>query len=359
MKISRRGFVISGFSFLASANILLKGAEVKQDTLKTVNVNPPKSVVPPERLIPKALRKGSVIAITAPASYTNTSECIAGINFFKSMGCKIVVGKTLDWNHIKYKFLSAPDKERAKEFMEFVSRKDIDCILCARGGYGIMRLLPMLDFDLIRENPKVIIGFSDITGLINSIYQQSGLVTFHGSVASSTFNNFSKINLQNTIFQKKEFKPVKITYPSIQTITTGIAQGRLVGGNLSILSSLMGTPYEIDTKDKILLIEEVSEEPYKVDRMLTQLWLGGKLQQASGIIFGYFKNLDTKRDFYPGHSYTIREIIENRIKPLKIPAIIGLPFGHSLDNLTLPLGIHAELDSKKKTFALLESPVEN
>ncbi|MGA2297034.1 MAG: LD-carboxypeptidase [FCB group bacterium] len=357
MEINRRDF----FSFIAGSALFASHAlfgktKIVNETLNDFNYQT-KDDAQEKVILPKALKKGSLVAITAPASYTNIIECREAINYFKNMGCKVEIGNTLNWNHIKYKYFSAPDEERASEFMKFVTRDDVDCILCARGGYGVMRILPMIDFSEIRKHPKIIIGFSDITALINSVYCLSNVVSFHGSVASTSFNIFSKTHLTDVIFEKKNFTTQKIKYPTIQTINKGVAEGILVGGNLSMITSTLGTPYEISTKGNILLIEEVSEEPYKIDRMLTQLWLAGKLQDCAGIAFGYFKNLETKRDFYPGHSFTIREIISNRVKQLGIPAILGMPFGHTSDNITLPLGVPAQIDATNKTFTILSKAV--
>lgn len=307
-----------------------------------------------ELIYPTSLKSGSVVAVTAPASPTNMWEIHNGINFFQKMGCKIISGKSVNERQYKYKYFSASDEERAKEFMDFIQDKSVDCILCARGGYGSMRILPLLDFNIIRQNPKIIIGFSDITILINSILKRSDVVTFHGAVASSYFQQASVDVIKKIIFNNSKFSPIKITFPTVQTLASGVTEGLLVGGNLTMIISTLGTPYEIDTKGKIFLIEEVQEEPYKIDKMLSHLWLAGKLQESAGIVVGYIKNIDAKRNFFPDYSFTIREVFESRIKPLNIPAIMGLPFGHFDNKLMLPLGAKAELNASLKTLTLLE-----
>lgn len=309
------------------------------------------------QILPKALRKGSKIAITAPASGTSLGEVSRGAKFFRSMNCEVEVGDTIKERTFKYQYFSAPDEARAEEFMEFIERKDIDCILCARGGYGSARILPYLDFATIRKNPKIIIGFSDITALLNAIYCETGIVTFHGPVASSSYNDFTKKHVKEILFDNEDFQPIKIVAPNADIINGGKASGRLSGGNLSIVSTSVGTPYEIDTNEAILFLEETFTEPYKIDRMLTQLWNAGKLQTCKAVALGNFEGLDSRRSFYPGRSYTIREVLTNRFKDMNIPVILGLPFGHVKKNATLPIGINAELNADQKYLKILEKSV--
>ncbi len=354
MKLSRRKFLsVTGLS-----------AVYMKSQAKEISVSP--DIIIPEIpeipnsekiLLPKALAKDSTVAITAPASPTSMGEIAKGYKALKKMGCKIVVGDTIRKSRNQYRYFSAPDEVRALELMEFLKRDDIDAILCGRGGYGIMRILPMIDFNLFKEHPKIIIGFSDITALLNAVYQRTGLVTFHGPVASVTFNSFTVNNLKKILFASSSFEPVEIKVPRGLTINGGSASGTLVGGNLTMLTSTLGTDYEIDTKDKILLIEEVSEHPYKIDRMLTQLLLAGKFDECNGIIFGHFKELNYRRPFYPNRSYTIKEVIDQVVKPVGKPTLIGLPFGHVKNKLTLPIGTQAEMDATKKTFSILNQSV--
>ncbi|TAL71094.1 MAG: LD-carboxypeptidase [Bacteroidetes bacterium] len=357
--MKRRNFISICSSATLLAPIAANGMEkiiagnslIKSDTLKNYQIQ---FIEEKEIIFPSALKKGSTVAITAPASPTNLWEIHNGVSFFQKMGCKIVSGKSVNERQYKYKYFSASDSERANEFMGYIKDKSVDCILCARGGYGSMRILPLLDFELIRQNPKIIIGFSDITILINSILGRSSLATFHGAIGSTYFQQYSVDITKKLIFANGKFVPIKITFPSVQQLTSGVAEGRLVGGNLTMLISTLGTPYEIDTKEKILLIEEVQEEPYKIDKMLSHLWLANKLQDAAGIVIGNMQNIDAKRNFFPDYSFTIREVIESRIKPLNIPSIIGLPFGHYDNRLLLPLGAKAELNASNRTLTLFE-----
>lgn len=308
--------------------------------------------------IPQGLKKGSKVGITAPASSTSIGEIAGGIRFFKNIGCEVVVGNTIKKYNSSNRYFSAPDEVRARELMQFYEDESINCIIAARGGYGSLRILPMLDFEIIRKNPKILIGFSDISALLNAVFRKTRIISFHGPVASSNFDNFTNENLKSSIMYNKDFKKFVNKIPTMNVINEGIAQGRLVGGNLTVVSSTLGTEYEIETEGSILFLEEISEHPYKIDRMLTQLWLADKLQKASGIIFGYFHSIDSRRNFYPGYSFTIRQVIEARIKPLGIPAVLGLPIGHNSKMLmTLPIGTMAEIDTKNKTLSLLEPSV--
>lgn len=308
--------------------------------------------------IPQGLQKGSKVAITAPASSTSMGEIARGARFFKNLGCEIVVGDTIKKYKSSTKYFSAQDDVRAKELMQFYEDQTVNCIIAARGGYGSLRILPLLDYDIIKKNPKILIGFSDISALLNAVFKKTGIINFHGPVASSNFDNFTANNLKNAITLSKEFKKVVNKFPSMTVINEGLAQGRLVGGNLTVITSLLGTEYEIDTEDSILFLEEISEHPYKIDRMLTQLWLSGKFDNCKGIIFGYFHSIDSRRNFYPGYSFTIRQVIELRIKPLGVPSVIGLPIGHNSKMvMTLPIGSLAEIDTKNKTLTLIEPSV--
>ncbi len=308
-------------------------------------------------VLPPGLKKGSRVAISSPASAVSLWELRHSRRALSRMGLITEIGGTIRYHDTKYRYLSAPDKQRAEEFMNFIVRDDIDAVIAGRGGYGVMRILPMLDFDTIRRHPKIIMGYSDITALLNAVYNLSGVVTYHGPVGNSTFNSFTVSQMKKVIFSKESFEPKKEKYTRMMVINKGKARGKLTGGNLSMVAASMGTPYETDTRGSILFLEEVSEEPYKIDKMLTQLWLDGKLQECAGIAFGYIKNLNTRKNFYPGRSFTVKQVIEDRLKPLGIPACINLPFGHLENKMTLPIGVEAELDTENQTFTILNRAV--
>lgn len=326
-------------------------------------MNPPCNQREDGILLPHALRKGSTVGIVAPASGVSMREIDEGMSTLKQWGCKVELGKAIKRGN---GYLAASDAERAEEFMEFITRDDIDAILCARGGYGVMRILPMLDFDAIRQHPKIIVGYSDITALVNAVYSKSGVVAFHGPVASSDFNSFTKEYFYSTLFTStplgkiadtQEFNAINFSESRLKVLHGGVCQGRLVGGNLTMVISTLGTPYEIDTTNAILFLEEISEEPYRIDRMLTQLWLAGKLQSCNGIALGRFKNCDGISN--PGFkvSVPLESVLRERISSLGVPAVYGLPIGHIKSKLTVPIGTMAELDATQGTLSLLEPSV--
>jgi len=310
-----------------------------------------------KRIFPKGLVKNSKIAIIAPASHASVWELRKNIRLFKSMNLKVEVSDIIKNYQKKYRYFAAPDEVRAKEFMNYIQREDVDALMTCRGGYGVMRILDLLDFNIIKANPKIIIGFSDITALLNAVYKLSNIITYHGPVGVSTFNSITLNSFKKTLFYNKNYKPIVYKDPRIKTIVQGIAKGKLVGGNLSMLVSTLGTKYEIETEHSILFLEETSEDPYKIDRMLTQLAISNKLQTCSGIMFGYYKGLDSKKNFYPYRSFTAREVIENRLKKIGVPAVLGIPIGHIPDKWTLPIGVEAELNADKRTITILENPV--
>ncbi len=313
-------------------------------------------------LLPRALRPGDTVAVVAPASGVYYSSIREGIRTLQRLGLKVVVGKHIFPEH---KYLAAPDQDRAAELMEFVEREDIQAILAARGGYGVMRIFPYLDFDLFRKHPKILLGYSDITALLIAVYQRSRIVTFHGPVASSTFDAFTTRWFRTVLFAPdyasaypEGWEPITLTpRKETWTIQPGRATGRLVGGNLTLLVSTLGTPYEVDTQDAILFLEEIAEEPYKLDRMLMQLKLAGKLQQCKGIALGEFVRCNpTSKSLFP-LSFSLREVLLQYFQPLGVPVVYGLPIGHIDSKWTLPLGVLASLDADAGTITLLEPVV--
>jgi muramoyltetrapeptide carboxypeptidase len=239
-------------------------------------------------------------------------------------------------------------------------------VFAVRGGYGSAHLLDRIDYSLIRKNPKIFLGYSDITALHLAIYKRAGVVTFHGPVAISSYTQYTQTSFRKALF---EAKPIgRLTNPpegnalrpehTLRTIRGGRASGQLIGGNLSLITSLMGTEFEVDSRGKIFFIEDVEEQPYSIDRMLTQLRLTGKLEGAAGIIFG--ECADCKpRDFQPSFAspYSLGEVVDNLLGDLKIPVLYGLTIGHTADQLTLPLGVKAVLDADAGILEIPESGV--
>ena len=315
-------------------------------------------------ILPKALKKGDTIGIVSPASAIFESEPYEiAQETFEAMGLKVKFGKHVN---ARYGHFAGTDEERAGDLNAMFKDPSVNAIIALRGGSGSARILKKLDYDAIKKNPKIFIGYSDITALHLAIFQMTGLVTFHGPVAVSYWNTFSRESFEKLLFGKE-----KLLYenPSIipenqlvqienriKTITPGKAKGQLLGGNLSVLTGIMGSPYfPTDWNDKILYLEDVGEEIYAIDRMFSQLELGGVFKQIKGFVFGKCNDCDAGGSGYG--SLTLEEVIDHYIKPLGIPAYSGAMFGHVADNSTIPNGIEAEIHAGNGTLQLLSAAV--
>lgn len=317
-----------------------------------------KNIVKPGRL-----KSGDTVGLIAPAGFIKEEERDESIKNLQSIGFKVECGKhLLD----KHGYLAGKDENRADDVNQMFADKKIDGIVCARGGYGCNRILPLLDYKIIKENPKVLVGYSDITSLVCGIYSKTGLIGFHGPVGISTFNDYSVKIFNNVLINPKN----KYCFPEPEdtsdkpelklfSVTKGKAKGRLIGGNLSVIASLIGTEYDVDTTDKIIFLEDVSEEPYRIDRMLTQMILAGKFKKAAGVALGVFSKCEPKPD-QSGitNSFNMLEVIADRLSGLNIPVVYGFSFGHIVNKFTIPCGVLAELDANNKKLTLLESAVK-
>ncbi len=303
---------------------------------------------------PKRLNKGDTIAITSPAGAVWDEKQIETFsNILKGLGFKIVLGKTLTE---KYGYFSGTDEFRAKELNDFFADKNIKGIFCMKGGWGCARVLDKLKYDVITANPKVLIGFSDITTLLVAIFAKTGLVTFHGPVGNSGWNDFTSNNFKSVVMNGESvlFPQGTGDEDKIVTLTPGTATGLLVGGNLTVIAGIIGSGYLPDWKGKILFLEEAKEEPYSIDRMLTQLKLAGVLNAIGGFVFGKCVKCDAEE---PLKAFKFMEVIEQHIKPLGIPAYYGAMTGHIENKWTLPLGIEVTMDAGKGTLKLNEGAV--
>ncbi len=311
---------------------------------------------------PKKLNSGDTIGLIAPGSFITEDELKESIDNLALLGFKTVYTDAILQ---RYGYLAGKDKQRADDLNMMFARSDVDGIVAARGGYGCSRILPYLDYNTILKNPKILIGYSDITALLYGIYAKTGVVTFHGPVGISTFNEFSVRNFNDVLMSNKKNitlynaeEEKEEAELNVYPIVTGKGQGKLVGGNLSIVVSMIGTEYDVDYKDKIIFLEEVSEEPYRIDRMLTQMIEAGKFEQASGIMLGIFHDCEAKeKDPSFPKSLTLKEVLLDRLGDLKIPVIYGMSFGHVTNKFTLPFGIESELDSGDGVLKLLENAV--
>lgn len=305
----------------------------------------------------KPLKFGDTIGIIAPASPTTDSNIKKVEETLRNMGFKLKMGKSL---YEKRGYLSGKDEIRAEDINSMFKDKEVDGIICIRGGYGTPRILDLIDYEIIKENPKVFVGYSDITALHIAFNQIAGLVTFHGPMAASdmirNFSSFSKEHLFKAIMDNEALgEIVNPEGEEIISINGGIAEGPIIGGNLSLIADTIGTPYEIDVKGKILFIEEVEEEPYRIDRMLNQLRLAGKLNDAAGIILGDFSKCDARK---PNESLSLEEVIDDYFKALDKPIIYNLQAGHCEPMVTIPFGVRARLDADKKELIILENATD-
>lgn len=318
---------------------------------------------PAEKIMPRRLKKGDTIGLIAPGYAIKPEILKEAIFTLQEMGFKTFHTERIIGNH---GYFSNVDIERATDLNEMFANPKIDGILCARGGYGCTRIMGMIDFENIREHPKPLIGFSDITALLNGINKETGLITFHGPVGSTLNDPYSIRRLQEVLMQPKDLLTIENKEPldfekkenpeyERYIITEGIATGKLVGGSLTLLNALIGTPHEVDFTNALVCLEDVEEAPYRIDRMLTQLIEGETFTKAAGILFGVCAGCNSATN---PKSFSLKEVILDRIRPLNIPSVYGMSFGHVENNFTFPIGITAKLDTQKMTLQLLEKAVK-
>ncbi|MFT3763415.1 MAG: LD-carboxypeptidase [Pseudoxanthomonas sp.] len=313
---------------------------------------------PRTRLLPPPLNPGDTIALVSPSSATNDPfDLQLAQEAMQALGFKVKTGPHLA---SRRGHLAGADAERAGDINAMFADKDVKAIVCVRGGSGAARLLPLLDYDLIRRNPKILLGYSDITALHSAIHARTGLVTFHGPIGAGSWNRFNADQFRRVFFDRElmQYRNVadagdELVQRKNRTvpIAGGKARGELVGGNLTVLTALAGSPYLPDFAGRLLFLEDVSEAPYRIDRMFSTLKLMGALDRIAGLIFGECT------DCNPGDGYgslTLPEILDDYVKPLKIPAYRGAMIGHIREQFIVPVGGQVEMDADAGTFRLLE-----
>ena len=256
------------------------------------------------------------------------------------------------------------DEERAADLNRMFRDDGVDAVLCGRGGWGAARILPLVDFEAVRASPKVFVGYSDITALLLALHARTGLVTFHGPMGTSTFTPFALRWMRSVLFEAqaptyrnppdRDADALVRVRDRVVTIRGGRARGRLLGGNLSVLSAVVGSGYLPDFRGSILFLEDVGEAPYRVDRMMTQLALAGVLDDAAGVIFGKCTGCDPGRGY---GSRTLEDVLEHHLGDLGVPAWSGAMIGHIDDQWTVPVGVETEIDADQGTLRLLEPAV--
>ncbi len=312
----------------------------------------------PRRLLPVPLRRGDTVALVSPSSATDERLNLKlAREVMEALGLRVKTGA-----HYASRrgHLAGDDAARAADLNAAFADPDVRAVVAVRGGSGAARLLPLLDYDAIRTHPKVLLGYSDITALHSGIHARTGLVTFHGPNGTGSWNGFNADQFRRLFFEREamvyrnrveagdELVPRR---NRTLTITGGRAQGELVGGNLTVLTALAGSPYLPDFRGKVLFLEDVSEAPYRIDRMFSTLRLMGALDGLAGFIFGECTDCD------PGDGYgslTIDEILDDYIRPLGIPAYRGAMIGHIRQQFIVPVGGRVEMDADDGSFRLLD-----
>ncbi len=316
---------------------------------------------PPVKLLkPKPLQPGDTVGLITPSSYvSDPDELDFARRFCEFFQLKVKVGKNVGQ---RYGYLAGTARQRVDDLHAMFSDSDVRGVFCIRGGYGSAQMLNLIDYELIRRNPKIFLGYSDITALHTAIGRRTGLVTFHGPVSLSHASRWSEEHLRKALFESAplgaqsnppDANPLQPAH-TMRTVRAGTARGPLAGGNLTLLSTTLGTPFEVETAGRILLMEDIGEDIYRIDRMFTQLRLAGKLQQAAGILVGECKDCPP-----PGHdsAYSLGEVIDYLLGDLGIPVLYGLSFGHTTDQVTMPLGVMASLDAGAKQLVIEEAAV--
>lgn len=309
------------------------------------------------RLLPRPLAPGDTVALVSPSSaVSDPLDLQLAREVMEALGLRVVTGA-----HYAERrgHLAGSDAERAGDLNAAFADPDVAAIVCTRGGSGAARLLPLLDYEAIRANPKALLGYSDVTALHCAIQARTGLVTFHGPIGTGSWNRFNADQFRRVFFERElmryenrieagdELVPRR---NRTRTLVPGQARGRLLGGNLTVLTALAGSPYLPDFDGAILFLEDVSEAPYRVDRMLSTLKLMGVLDRIAGFVFGECTDCD------PGDGYgslTLAQILDDFIVPLGIPAYTGAMIGHIREQFILPVGGEVELDADAGTLRLL------
>lgn len=335
----------------------------------SLSAQPPSGQLQPDPLSPNrdswlkapALQPGDTVAIVAPSSPVNVSQVRTYAKSLEELGYHVVIPQNIERAD---GYLAGTDKQRADELNAMIRDPQVRAIFPARGGYGLTRILDQLDYEALRRDPKIIAGYSDITALHLAVARHCRLITFHSPVPMKDLwkGDAPEVSYSNALFRRSVFE---CKYPSdvegyeirapqyrpAETLVSGTAQGRLVGGNLTLIASTMGTPYAVDMRDSILFLEDVDEAPYRIDRMLSQLRLSRDLEKVRGVILGDFSHNDgnTQSDM----CRVLREYFGNA----SVPVVWNFPLGHISDNATLPVGALVELDADQCVVRLLENPV--
>lgn len=346
MSINRR-------QFLTTLGLSTLFIQFPSAIANNITKNIAKNHISPLTIIkPPRLKLGDTIGLIAPAGIVETQDIENAKQTFQNLGLQIKTGAhILDKNG----YLAGTDINRAQDIHTMFLDDSVKAIIAMRGGWGCNRILPLLNYPLIRSHPKIILGYSDITSLLLAINARSRLITFHGAVATSTWNQFTIDYFQRILFNGELVTMGNNSNPEgkIEIITPGQAQGKLIGGNLSVITAMVGSAYLPSWYNNILFVEDIGEDIYRIDRMLTQLKIAGILNQISGFIFGQCTNCQPSAQ----QSFTLMQILQQHIQPLNIPAWYGSMIGHIKDKFSIPVGLKVEIDANNGTIKMLESSV--
>jgi muramoyltetrapeptide carboxypeptidase len=291
------------------------------------------------------LRPGARVALVAPAGVIRRSEDMErAIDNVQSFGWEPVVGDNV---RSQLGYLAGSDNERLHDLNAAFSSDDVDAIWCIRGGYGTIRLLATVDYPALRKRPRPFIGFSDVTALHSAIHRRCGIVTFHGPTARVRLTDFTRASLECALVEQRD--PCGPA-PDARVLRPGRATGRVVGGNLALITALAGTPFSPNFDGAILVLEDIGEAIYRIDRMLRQLLLAGALQRCGAIVAGNFR---PPRDEVSEDNRTLDEVLTEAATIAGIPCLAGAPFGHIADQWTIPLGAIGEVDTDARTLRIL------
>lgn len=302
-------------------------------------------------IIPKPLKKGDTIGFISLSSSVPKELLKPAVKSVERLGFNVYIGETCKEQHTIF---AGHYAFRADELNTMFANPNIDGIFCACGGYGALRVLPHLDYKLIKENPKVFAGYSDVTAIHIGLNQKSSLVTYHTPMPTTEFiqpqmDEYSWHSFLFTIMNTRETNYILKNPHHIEmsVLVEGKTSGILTGGNLSLVVASLGTPYEIDTRNKVLFLEDVDENAARIDRMLTQLKLAGKFDEVNGILLGTWTNCKTAKS-KTGATYTLEEVFESHFQPLNIPVLTNVACGHSLPTMSIPLGKEVTFDTNTK-----------
>ncbi len=353
MNQARRQFV-AGIGALAAAGAVPAWAQA----------SPPGHA--PRLIRPPRLRPGALVGLVTPSGVSNDAHIEKCVKNLESLGFRVKPGANIRAAHGGY---AGSVEQRADDLHAMFRDREVQAVWAARGGSGCSGVLPLLDYGLIRRNAKILIGYSDITALHLALHRRAGVISFHGPVASSTFTDYTATHMLSVLMEPQSDYTIHMsienerraaTQPqfAMRTIRSGIARGRLIGGNLSVLSALIGTPYGAEIGNRLLFLEEVGEAPYRVDRMLTQLQQSAGRNVPAAVMMGVFEKGSEKGAAEPGErQLSLAEVLDDRFAALPVPSVYGYSFGHIRHQMTLPVGVMAQLDTAEQTLTLLEPGV--